>query len=247
MAGDLRSALDATNEAMSIAAELDRPYDYAFAGHHFGLVKLASGDLVGARSALEAAEALSRQNDYRFLTPYTTGNLGLLRLRQGDKPNARRLLEEAVSVGYETGNLHPAMRAEIRLGWACLADRQWQVVEDIATRLCRRTRELEYRAVEAWALRLLACCQSCRGDGHAAAANLATAAAIAEECGLRPDVAHCHYANAIVHGMLDRPDQAWEHFARSRALYLALGMVPPENVSLTVPNAYLDVPGLLTG
>ena len=65
------------------------------------------------------------------------------------------------------------------------------------------------------------------------------------DCAL--DAAHCHYANAIVHGMLDRPDQAWEHFARSRALYLALGMVPPENVSLTVPNAYLDVPGLLTG
>jgi len=97
----------------------------------------------------------------------------------------------------------------------------------LATEALALTRELNQRAGEAWTLRLV-----CEIASHGKAPDAATAEAsyrqaltLADDLGMRPLVAHCHFGLAKLHGRSDRREQAAEHLDTATSMFRDMGML----------------------
>jgi tetratricopeptide (TPR) repeat protein len=82
------------------------------------------------------------------------------------------------------------------------------------------------RGYEAWALRLLGeiAAHPDPPDAETAESHYRQALALAEELGMRPLVAHCHFGlGNLYHRTGDRP-KAQEHLTTATAMYREMGM-----------------------
>ena len=86
------------------------------------------------------------------------------------------------------------------------------------------SREHGQRGYEAWALRILGEVSACRdppepGDGH-----YSGALALAEELGMRPLVAHCHFGLGKLYRRTGKREEAREHLTTAMKMYRAMDM-----------------------
>jgi len=106
-----------------------------------------------------------------------------------------------------------------------LANREEDAIR-IANQALDFSRNHKRRAHEPWALRALGEIASHRDppDTEKAEACYRQAVVLAEELGMRPLVAHCHFGLGKLYGHVGKGREAREHVATAAAMYREMGM-----------------------
>jgi tetratricopeptide (TPR) repeat protein len=191
-----------------------------------GLLYLAQGDLEHAIRVLEQGLALCRASGYRggFL-PTTVTGLGYASALQGRLAEGRALLEEAISESLRMG----ASQSPKWVAWLsevyCLSGRgeeAWQHARQ-ALDLARQHKEHAY---EAHALHQLGAVHvhADPPDATRAESHYQQALALAEELGMRPLQAHCHFGLGTLYTQIGRRKQARAELSAAIDLYHAMEM-----------------------
>ena len=191
-----------------------------------GLLYLAKGDLEHAIRVFDPGLALCRASGNRtWLRPIVAG-LGYAYTLQGRLTEGRMLLEEAISESIRTGGLFGHAYGVTRLSEVCRlagrGDEAWQYAHQ-ALDLARQHRE---RANEALALHQLGIvhAHAAPPDAEQAEAHYQQALALAEELGMRPLQAHCHFGLGTLYTKIGRREQARAELSAAIDLYRAMEM-----------------------
>jgi tetratricopeptide (TPR) repeat protein len=112
------------------------------------------------------------------------------------------------------------------MGEALLASGRIDEAIPLAQQAVAMTRYIKARGVEAWALRLLAEITSRRDppDDGEPEACFRQASAIAEQLGMRPLAAHCHFGLGRLARRAGKREEARAHLTSATASYRDLGM-----------------------
>jgi tetratricopeptide (TPR) repeat protein len=190
-----------------------------------GLLYLAQGDLEPAIQVLEQGLALSRASGHRNSLRSIMAGLGYAYTLQGRLAEGHALLEEAISESLRTsggqGSLRLAWLSEVcRL--AGRGNEAWQHARQ-ALDLARQHKE---RANEAHALHQLGTvhAHASSPDVQQAQVRYQEALILAEELGMRPLQAHCHFGLGTLYTKLGRREQARAKLSAAIDLYRAMEM-----------------------
>jgi tetratricopeptide (TPR) repeat protein len=189
-------------DATRIAEAVDHPYSRIFADFGVGGLYLRQGDFDKALTPLEHGLMLCQATGIRILFPYIGGLLGSAYGFSGRLGEAVSLLEQAVQAFV---SMNVMMGRSLLVGFLSevylLAGRADDAAE-LARRALDLSRAHQERGWEAWTLKLLGdiACQERMLDVDQAGAFYGQALALANELGMRPLVAHCHFGL----GKLDR-------------------------------------------
>jgi tetratricopeptide (TPR) repeat protein len=194
---------------------------YARLGHLY----IAQGDLEHAIPVLEQGLALCRASGNRDLSRNIVAGLGYAYGLQGRLAEGRALLEEAIRESIHTGArqrpFHVAWLSEVcRL--AGRGEESWQH----AHQALDLARQQKARGEEALALHQLGTVQAHTDppDAEPAEAHHQQALALAEELGMRPLQAHCHFGLGTLYTKIGRPEQAHAELSAAIDLYRAMEM-----------------------
>ena len=207
--------------------------------HNFlGALYLAQGDLEHAIRVFDQGLALCRASGHRTNLRLIAAGLGYAYALQGRLAEGRALLEEAISEDIRMGALANHSRRFARLSEVCrLAGRReeaWQHARQ-ALDLARQHKE---RANEALALHQLGAVHAHADPPDAARAesHYQQALALAEELGMRPLRAHCHFGLGTLYTQIGRRKQARAELSAAIDLYHAMEMtfwLPQAEAALT--------------
>lgn len=224
--GEFVEAAAVGAEAIRIAEAARHPYSLCFACQGLGTLRLRQGDLREALAALERALAVCRAADIPLLFPAIVSPLASAYAAAGRAGEALALLEEGVQRALafrdpfgrwlRTGGLAEALLAAGRIDEAV----------PLARQAIEITRYVKARGAEAWALRLLAEATARRDppDADESSTCYARACAIADELGMRPLAAHCHFGLGRLYRRAGEREQARTHLASAAASYRQLDM-----------------------
>jgi tetratricopeptide (TPR) repeat protein len=152
--------------------------------------------------------------------------LGYAYALSGRLAEALPLLEQAVEQCAATKRmvLYPLLVAH--LGEAYLLAGRTADASQQARHALERSRDLKQRGHEAYALRLLGeiAAQRQPPDTEAAVAAYRQAMTLADEFGMRPLVAHCHFGLGTLYARTGRLEQARTELSAAMALYRAMDM-----------------------
>ncbi len=220
--GAFAEAIAAGEEGLRIAQTAGHAYSEVFARFGLGYAHLRHGDVAAATRVLEPGLALCRGMEIRLALLLIAASLGSAYLWSGRATDALPLLDEAVEASTAIRFRGPlswfiTLRAEAYLVLGRVAEAREQAEQAVAL-----ARAQHARGWEAWGLKLL-------GDVHAPAeaeqagdAYRQTLAA-ATELGMRPLVAHCHFALGRLE-QRSRRKQAREHFTTATTMYREMDM-----------------------
>jgi class 3 adenylate cyclase/tetratricopeptide (TPR) repeat protein len=223
--GRFTDALAHGREALRIAETANQPSSLVFARRAIGLVHLRKGELERALPALEAAFELCRSEDLRTPFDVTAALLGHAYTLSGYIGEALPLMEQAVADPGSTGSAnHPLLLTCLGEGYL-IAGHPVRALE-VAKRALALAHDQRERGNEAWVLRLLAeiATHADAPDPGVAGRAYREAIARAEELGMRPLVAHCHFGLAKLYWRTGRAEQAQEHLATATAMYREMDM-----------------------
>ena len=213
-------------EATRIAEAIDHPYSRIFADFGLGGLYLRKGNFDKALNPLEHGLTLCQATGIRILFPYIGGLLGSAYAFSGRLTEAVSLLERAVQAFIAMNvmmgrSLLVSFLSEVYL----LAGRADDAVE-LARRALDLSRAHEERGWEAWALKLLGdiACQERVLDVDQAGASYGQALALANELGMRPLVAHCHFGLGKLHRRRGNRAEADEHLRTAIAMFRGMDM-----------------------
>jgi class 3 adenylate cyclase/tetratricopeptide (TPR) repeat protein len=185
---------------------------------------LAQGDLEDAIRVCDQGVALSRASGSRNLFAALVGGLGYAYALQGRLAEGRALLEEAVSESLSTGARRPVLWAWLSEG--CRLEGHGAEAMQHAHQALDLARQQKDRGDEALALHQLGAVQA-----HAAPPDVAQAEAyyqqaltLAEELGMRPLVAHCHWGLGTLYAATGQREQARTELAAAIAMYQSMDM-----------------------
>jgi tetratricopeptide (TPR) repeat protein len=213
-------------EALHIAAASDHPYSCFLAALRVGELYLCKGDVHRAIPLLERGLELCQAVNLEPWLPPITSALGLARMLSGQVAEAMPILEQ--SLGWATSmtsmfELSPSLR---RLSEAFLLTGQIPEAIALGGRALEHAQVHQERGHEAWALRLhgeiAARCEPPRIEP--AEDYYRQALALAQELGMRPVVAHCHFGLGALHAWGGRRKQARTGFSTAIKLYRAMEM-----------------------
>ena len=213
-------------DATRIAEAVDHPYSRIFADFGIGGLYLRQGTFDRALTPLEHGLMLCQATGIRILFPYIGGFLGSAYAFSGRLSEAVPLLEQAVqafvSMNVMMGrSLLVSFLSEVYL----LAGRVDDAVE-LARRALDLSRAHQERGWEAWTLKLLGdiACQERALDVDQAGASYGHALALANELGMRPLVAHCHFGLGKLHRQRGNRAEADEHLRTASAMFHGMDM-----------------------
>jgi class 3 adenylate cyclase/tetratricopeptide (TPR) repeat protein len=223
--GEFATALTEGEEGLRIAQSVGHPYSEMYARWGLGYAYLRHGDFAAAVRVLEPGLASCRAVGTRFMLPFITGSLGSAYLWNGRAADAVPLLEEAVEAITTTQMLGLRSLFITFLAEAYLVLGRGAEAREQAEHALKLARDLQQRGREAWSLKLL-------GDIHAHAPAEAEqegsayrqALALAIELGMRPLVAHCHFALARLDRRRRKREEARAHFTTAITLYREMDM-----------------------
>jgi tetratricopeptide (TPR) repeat protein len=191
-----------------------------------GDLYFVKGDLEQAIRVLEQGLALCRASGNRTMLRWIASALGSAYALQGRLAEGRALLEEAISESIHTGGLRGLAYRVVWLSEVCRlagrGDEAWQH----ARQALDLTRQHKERADEALALHQLGVVQA-HTDPRAAVqaeAHYQEALALADELGMRPLQAHCHFGLGTLYTKIGRPEQARAELSAAIDLYRAMEM-----------------------
>ena len=223
--GRFTEALPHAEEALRIADQAKHPHTVIESHGALGGVSLEQGDLRAALRVLEPSLTLLRASG--FGAPNILSALGYTYALSGRLTEAVPLLEEAVrSEGsINAMGLGHAVRLS-RLAEAYLRAGRADKAVAHARRAVDLARKHNERANEAVGLRVLAEIAACGEplDAHSAQEHYASTLALANELGMRPLVAHCHFGLGQLHRRTAARELARSEFSTAAEMYRQMGM-----------------------
>jgi tetratricopeptide (TPR) repeat protein len=223
--GEFAEAMAHGEEAVRIAREVDQPGSLVYAYRSLGFVSLRRGAIPQAIPPLERAVELCRAAQVRNYFDITAAHLGYAYALSGRLPEGVILMEEALTDPEVMGTTHhPLLMAY--LGEAhLLAGRRDEAVA-IAQRALDLAHRQKERGNEAWVLRLLGdiAAHADPPDPGLAEGHYTQALARADELGMRPLAAHCHFGLGRLLQRTGNRAKAAEHLTIAATMYREMAM-----------------------
>ncbi len=224
--GEFRGGIVVGEEAIRLAKTADHPYSLTFAYCGVGTLFLLKGEIQSAIPVLERGRELCQTLDFPLLIPLLASSLGPAYALSARVAEAIRLLEEAANQAVSMKRMGEHSMLVTRLGETYLLAGRVDHAAESARHALQLSREHKERGREAYALRLLGEIAS-GGDSpdvEKAEASYLEAAALGEELGMRPLLAHCHLGLGRLYSRAARRAAAEEHLATAVATFRELEM-----------------------
>lgn len=223
--GEFAESVRLTDQALSIAETGGRPYDVAAACLAGGQVQLVRGDLARAIPLLERSAELCQSWSLALILPSAAVLLSLAYALKGRVSEAMPLLkntEDQTSTIpiFDTPTITTAPGS-----MQCIAG-NFDEAAETASRVVEFTAERGFRGSEARALLLLGEIRANRepADAAGAEAHDRQALKLAGELGMRPLVAHCHFALGRLYARTGKRDEAALHLGKATGLFRDMDM-----------------------
>jgi tetratricopeptide (TPR) repeat protein len=213
-------------EGRQIAEEMAHPSSLMWADHGVGLLALRQGNLPRALPLLERAVSICQEAHLPLFFPRMAAALGTAYTLSGHVADAVALLTQATEqtiamemTGFQVLCSLPLGEAQMLAGHlaeACALTEQ-------ALALARRCQE---RGHQAYALHLLGeiTVQREPSAGTSTEAYYRQAFALAEELGMRPLMAHCHFSLGTLYSRMGKVEQARAELAAASLCYRSMEM-----------------------
>jgi class 3 adenylate cyclase/tetratricopeptide (TPR) repeat protein len=224
--GEFSEGTACAQEAIQIAEALDHPFSLGLAFHGTGRLHLCRGDVQKAIAVLERGHDVCRARVVGYWLPVVCASLGLAYATDGRPTEAFPLLEQTLErltsaemMIYRSLLLTSLSETYLLAG---RTDDATQRAEEALRVSCDRGE----RGVQAHAIRLLGEIAAHRDptDVETAEGRYAEAMTLADELGMRPLVAHCHFGLGKLSGRTGRPEQAQEHLTTATTMYREMDM-----------------------
>jgi tetratricopeptide (TPR) repeat protein len=224
--GDFAEGAGVGEDAVQLAEAVEQPYSMAIALMWAGLLYCRQGALHQAISMLERGLALCQTANFPIFFPLLASILGTAYALAGHAAEALPLLEqllERVASG-ERMFAHELVLTE--LSEACLLVGRVDEARALANRLRDLSRTHTGHGYQAHACRLLGdVAMHCHPpDVDQATAHYRQALALAEEVGMRPLQAHCHYGLGTLYATTGQQEQARTALSTALQMYHAMEM-----------------------
>ncbi len=224
--GEFSRGMAYGEEAIRLAQAADHPYSLTFTHCGVGTLLLLKGDVRSAITLLERGRELCQAFDFPLMMPLFASSLGAAYALSARAAEAIPLLEHAERHAVSMQRMGEHSILVTRLGEAYLAAGRVGEATTTARHALQLARRHKERGREAYALRLLGeiASQAESEDAQEAEASYRQAAALSEELGMRPLLAHCNLGLGRLHRRAGRRAVAEPHLAAAVATYRALEM-----------------------
>ncbi len=224
--GEFAEGIAQGKETARFAEAIDHPYSLMFAQFGLGSLHLLKGDLAEAIPALERGLALGRAESIPLLFPFVASSLGSAYALAGRLAEAVPLLEQGVEQAASMKLMALHSQRVAWLGEAHLLAGRRDSARQLAEWALNLSRQLKERGNQAWALRLLGEIHLDPGapDFDRAEASYREALALADELGMRPLAARCHFGLGALYSETARGDQSRAELGRATELFRSMGM-----------------------
>jgi tetratricopeptide (TPR) repeat protein len=223
--GEFTEATARGEEALRTAREVDHPASLVLAYRSLGFVSLRQGAIPHAIPPLERAVELCRAAEIRILFDITAAHLGYAYALSGRLPEGVTVMEEALADPEATGTTHHPLLLSY-LGEAHLLAGRRDEAGAVARRALDLAHRQKERGAEAWVLRLLGdiAAQTDPPDLKSAEEYYNQALARADELGMRPLAAHCHFELGKLYQRTCDGAKAEEQPTTAARMYREMGM-----------------------
>lgn len=224
--GEFRGGIVVGEEAIRLAKTADHPYSLTFAYCGVGTLFLLKGEIQSAIPVLERGRELCQTLDFPLLIPLLASSLGPAYALSARFAESIRLLEEAANQAVSMKRMGEHSMLVTRLGETYLLAGRVDHAAESAQHALQLSRKHKERGREAYALRLLGEIASGGDtlDVEKAEVSYREAAALGEELGMRPLLAHCHLGLGRLYSRAARRAAAEEHLATAVATFRELEM-----------------------
>jgi tetratricopeptide (TPR) repeat protein len=213
-------------EGLEIAEAVTHPGSLMLALRGIGLLALRQGDLPRALPLLERAVGICQEADLPLWFPGMAAPLGAAYTLAGCIANAMPLLTQAMEQATARKMVVYQALCSLSLGEVQVLAGRLDEAHTLAERTLALTRAHQERGNEAYALRLLGeiAAHQVPPEVEQAEAFYCQALALADELGMRPLLAHCHFGLGILYNRIGRPEQARAELSAAIELYHAMEM-----------------------
>jgi tetratricopeptide (TPR) repeat protein len=210
-------------EAIQIAESTQHPLTIAGARWASSTLHLLKGDWAKARSLFEQEIAVVRAGNVAFLLLFAVAGSAWVLAQLGEASEALNRLREGNQI-LERRDASGHTWAYHSLGRACLLLGRLDEARHLADRAVECSRF--HRGFAAHAVHLLGeiATHPDRFDAARGEAHYREALALAEPCGMRPLVAHCHLGLGKLYQRTDQRRLAQENVATATAMYREMDM-----------------------
>jgi DNA-binding winged helix-turn-helix (wHTH) protein/tetratricopeptide (TPR) repeat protein len=214
------------HEGLRIAEAAAHPPSLMFASWGVGLLSLYEGHLPTALPFLERAVGLCQEVDLQAYFPRMAEALGAAYTLAGRLADATPLLTRVMEQVTALERVDLQARCSLSLGKAQLLAGHLEEAQALAEQALAHARDHEERGNQAHALRLLGDIAAQRDppDLDQATAQYRQALALADELGMRPLRAHCHFGLGTVYVKTAQREQACAELSAAIECYRALEM-----------------------
>jgi class 3 adenylate cyclase/tetratricopeptide (TPR) repeat protein len=213
-------------EGLQLATVVAHPGSLMWASWGSGGLFLCKGDLHRALPLLEHAVSLCYQEDLQSYFPRLAAALGAAYILGERVTDAVPLLTQALAQSIATERTHFEMLCSLPLSEAHMLTGRLEEAHALAARVLVLSSERQERGSQAYALHLLGEIVARRvpPEVEQAEAFYHQALALANELGMRPLLAHCHFGLGILYNRIGHPEQARAELSAAVELYRAMEM-----------------------
>lgn len=224
--GDFEEAEERIGEACRIADTLGQSHPRELAYAVAGIAAVIRGDVDAAMSRLTLALEISDESNDHRLYPLIAAHLGYTYALCDRPDDARKLLARVVAQAQGANLPYDEAWATAFLGHACLVADDSEGAATHGERALAFARRLNFRGVEAFALRLLGTerAMAVPSDPATSEAYLREALSLTGSLEMLPDEAHCRLALGKLFHRDGRFADARRETDAAHKLYSALGM-----------------------
>jgi tetratricopeptide (TPR) repeat protein len=213
-------------DGIGLAEAVNHPWSLANACSNVAFLHRAKGDFDEAIRLLERALAVARDWKLTFFMPHLKGALGHVYGLRGRVPEGLSLLEDALTAVERTRPRSFHSLTFLHLAEIQMLSNQLGSAVEYAQAALTLAGECGQRAIEAQALRLLGEIDTCKTppDVDSAKSSYGRAISLAEELGMRPLLARCHFGLGKIYKQAGQPQQAEAHLTTATTMYREMGM-----------------------
>ncbi len=224
--GEFAQGIAYSEEGLQVAEAVEHPYTLIVALLGLGLLYLRRGELEEAMPVLERGLQLCQSGNLPIQFSLIASALGYTYALSGLITEALPLLESAVGQAVSSGRVD---NQALRVAWlseACLLNKRIDEAVRFAEHAFELSRRHKERGHEAYVLRLLGeiAMQRDPPDNERAEALYKQALTLAEDLGMRPLMAYCHFGLGTLSRQMGRLAQARVEMSAAVELFRAMAM-----------------------
>jgi class 3 adenylate cyclase/tetratricopeptide (TPR) repeat protein len=210
-----------------MAEAINHPGSLVSAYRSVGQLYLRQGDLPQALPVLERAASICEDAELPFQFSLLAPALGAAYVQGGRVDEAIRLLARVQEQTALSGRRNVQALLLSSLGEAHLCADRLEEARTFATRALEHARTYQARGHEAYSLRLLGdiAAHGYPPEVEEGEASYRQALALADELGMRPLVAHCHYGLGTLYAATGQREQARTALSTAIAMYQSMDMM----------------------